>query len=142
MQRTHSFKVSTSRVKGQEYTMEIPTAGQLVQIERQKSALTGGNYGGIMSNKTVGSEQVLNIVDMAAYLSVLCPKLFEELKIDSLMDLDIFDMKQLQDTWEEDCIPWINSWQEVLRESPKKTKEKKSPKKAESEGDDENTREQ
>lgn len=139
MQRTHSFKVSTSQVKNQEYTMEIPTAGQLIQIERQKSVLTGGNYGGIMANRTVGSEHALDIVDMTAYLSVLCPDLFASLKVDSLMDLDIFDMKQLHEVWTEDCVPWINEWQEVLREKPKKKKAavgkaEKSEEDAETEG--------
>lgn len=133
MQRTISFTVSTSKVKNQEYTMEIPTAGQLIAIERQKAVLTGGNYGSIMANRTIGSEHALDIVDMTAYLSVLCPKLFSELKVDSLMDLDIFDMKQLQDSWNDTCIPWINDWQAVLREKPDK---KKSKKKAPVETDD------
>ena len=137
MQRTHSFKVSTSQVQNQEYTMEIPTAGQLIAIERQKSVLTGGSYGGIMANRTTGSEHALDIVDMTAYLSVLCPDLFASLKVDSLMDLDIFDMKQLHEVWKEDCIPWINSWQTVLREAPKPKKAAVGTKgKAQSKGND------
>lgn len=126
MKRSHSFKINTSQVKGQEYTMEIPTAGQLIQIERQKSILAGGSYGDILSSRTVGSSYALDIIDMAAYLSVLCPDLFKDLKIDSLMDLDIFDMKQLHNDWTEQCIPWVNQWQKVLREVPKDEKKKES----------------
>lgn len=133
MERTHSFKITTSKIKGQEYKMEIPTAGQLIAIERAKANLTGGDYGKILANNTIGSNYALDVVDMTAYLNVLCPQLFNDLKVESLMDLDIFDMKQLQEVWNNDCVTWIQSWQTVLRETPK-TKAKKS---AGKEGDNE-----
>lgn len=110
--------------------MDIPTAGQLIDIERQKAVLTNGSYGSIVSNRTVGSEFALDIVDMTAYLSVLCPQLFADLKVDNLTDLDIFDMKQLKGIWDDQCIPWINDWQAVLREKPEEKKTKKTVKDA------------
>jgi hypothetical protein len=134
MQRTHSFKVSTSQVKDQEYKMEIPTAGQLIAIERAKANLTGGDYRAILASNTVGSSYALDVVDMTAYLTVLCPQLFDDLKVQNLIDLDIFDMKQLFQTWQDNCIPWVNDWQQVLREKPDDKKMKKASKK--SSGDD------
>jgi len=139
MERTHSFKVTTSKIKDQEYKMEVPTAGQLIAIERAKANLAGGDYGKILANNTIGSNYALDVIDMTAYLNVLCPQLFTDLKVESLMDLDIFDMKQLRATWDDDCVAWIQSWQSVLRETPDSKSKKQSDKKT---GNEESTEEE
>lgn len=128
MKRKLNFTVETQDGK-ESYELSIPTAGQLVRIETVKASTSGNTYGGIFSSGTVGGNYALDIIDMNAYLSVLCPDLIQSLKTKSLFDLDVFDLKQIKDAYDSQVVPWIIEWQTALSKSPveiDKSKEEKS----------------
>ena len=115
MNRVLIFKVKL-REKELIYNILIPTAGQAIRIENAKAIYSYNNYSGIMSQKTVGANYALDIVDMNAYISILCPKLIEDLEIDgkNLLDLDVFDLQTIKKAYMDQFVPWVNEWQSAL----------------------------
>lgn len=119
--RSFVFKV-TVQGASKSYQVEIPTGGQLVQIENLKAIYSGNNYGGVAGSNTIGANYALDLVDMNAYLTVLCPDLIKDLKTEDLFKIDIFDLKELKEAYDNEFVDWVNKWQEALR-SLSKTKE-------------------
>lgn len=111
LQRTIDFNV-----KGNSYTLTFPTVGQLFQIEAMKVSVTLGTYGEMVKGITITILRTLDFVDMVAYLTILCPNLIKDLKVDSLTKLDIFDAKELVLEYRKQVVPWINKWQETLND--------------------------
>jgi hypothetical protein len=108
------------RVKGNSYNVSIPTPRQLLAIESAKAFATNGIYADINNAGTVGSNYALDIADMHAYLTVLAPSLIEDIakKGTTLLDMDLFDMKELKEEYSKQFVPWVNSWMKMLQSTP------------------------
>lgn len=106
------------KVRGNEYTVSSPNIAQLIQIELMKVSLSNGNYSTLIKTGTAGAINALDNIDMVAIISVLVPKLLEDLKIPSknLMSLNIQDAKELLKEYKEQLLPWINSWLKEVNE--------------------------
>lgn len=103
MQRSKVLKI-----KGNEYMVQIPTIGQLRDIENSKVALTP-YYKELVITNTIMSNWVLDLVDMSAYFSVLCPQLLKDLKA-PIEQLDLFDFKELREDYQAQFVPWLNGF--------------------------------
>jgi hypothetical protein len=125
MKRQITFKVLVGESETRDFTLKIPTGGQLVQIENLKAVYSTNNYQGIVQSGTVGANYALDLVDMNAYVSVLVPKLIEELKMKDLFELDIFDLQAVKTAYHEQMVPWINEWQTALRKLNSPSEDKK-----------------
>ena len=108
------------KLKSNEYTISIPNPGQLVDIESQKAILSSGLYADIMNSGTLGSNYSLDVIDIQAYLSVLCPELMKDMKVPT-REMDLFDFRELRDAYVEQFVPWVNEWMTVL--NPANTKQ-------------------
>ena len=104
------------------YEVKIPTAGQLIDIEVEKTRLSSGLYGSMARVGTASSSGALDVIDVSAYLRVLVPALMKDLKVANITDLDIFDFKLLMKDYSEQFLPWVNDWQRVLNAAPEKKK--------------------
>lgn len=111
-------KVLSFRVKSNSYEIEFPNIGQFQTIESLKQVLSKGMYSALMTTSTVSAFEVLDMVDMESYFSVLCPKLIEDLKCKTFGDLGLEDYKELKTVYQESFMPWWNGILEFL--SPKK----------------------
>jgi hypothetical protein len=108
-------------VKGNNYTIKTPTAGQLWQIEEAKSIISNGHYGNVMSNRTFWSEYNLDNIDMFSYFSILCPDLMKDIKVDSWTELDPFDLEELKDAYRKQFTPWFTDFTTMLKKVQSKT---------------------
>ena len=54
-----------------------------------------------------------------SHIKVLLPELIGDLKVDSLLDLSIDDYQELVDLYSNEIQPWLQSWQQSLREKMK-----------------------
>lgn len=106
------------KVKGNDYIIEFPNVGKFQSIETMKQVVSKGMYSSLLSTATISSAEVLDMVDMESYFSVLAPKLLKDLKCDSFGDLDIMDYLELKKVYLEQFIPWWNNILDMLR--PKK----------------------
>ena len=119
MKRQIKFSIKDNAGTEITLSMKIPTGGQLVQIENIKALTSGNNYRGMVSTNSIGSDHALDLIDMNAYFSVLCPEILEHLKVNSLLELDIFDLSMVKVVFNDQITPWINEWQTKLREVSK-----------------------
>jgi len=113
MERTIQFTV-----KGNSYKIDFPNVGKFQEIETMKQIVSKGMYSALLTTGTLSSMEVLNMIDMESYLSVLTPKLIKDLKCDSFGDLDIEDFLQLKEAYQNQFVPWWNQILDLL--SPKK----------------------
>lgn len=102
-------------VKGNSYKVTTPTAGQLWDIEEMKARLSNGHYGNVLRNRTFWSEYNLDTIDMFSYITVLCPELIEDLKVDTWKDLDPFDLAELKKQYKSQFLPWLTALNKALK---------------------------
>lgn len=110
IQRTLVFSV-----KGNDYQIDTPTQGKLIDIEVMKSIISKNQYGNILSNKTTQANDRLDTIDMFAFLTVMCPKLMKDIKAVTWEDMDIFDVAELKVEYKKQIEPWIAQLEEGLR---------------------------
>lgn len=110
------------RVKTNSYTIKFPTVGQFLDIESRRMQLSNGSYSMLLRSALISSGTAMDMIDMAATLSVLCPDLIKDIKAPSLMDLDPFDANELLTAYNTDIKSWIDKWMGVFINAVNKDK--------------------
>ena len=105
----------TFEVEGNTYTIKVPTVGQMNDVERLKMILSGGYYNEMIKTLTFTSQEALMVIDIQSSLSVLCPKLIEDLKCTDIKKLSATDYVKLKKVYIELFIPWWNKWLEIFK---------------------------
>lgn len=101
---------------GNDYTIKFPNAGQIIDIENLKVAITKGSYS-TMAASAVGiptQELALDLVDAIACFSVLIPELkslLEEKDISSILEMDLKQAKEIRTVYNKKFWPW---YKEIL----------------------------
>ena len=112
-------RIATLEVKENKYELKFPTMGNFLDIESRRMALSNGTYSQLLRSALISSGIALDMIDMAATLSVLCPKLIKDLKAESLLDLDIMDAQELENAYKKSVKPWVEGWLKIIREARK-----------------------
>ncbi len=102
------------KVKGNSYRIDFPTVGKFQEIETMKQIVSKGMYSSLLQTGTLSAMEVVNMVDMESYLTVLAPKLIEDLKCKTFGDLDIEDFLELKDAYLNQFVPWWNKILDLL----------------------------
>lgn len=103
------------------YIIKAPNAGQLIDIENLKITLSP-MYRELAKKGMILSDLALDIIDMQAYFSVLCPQLLKDVKV-SLDELALPDLLQLRDAYHKQFLPWWNKWIKVIGDLPEDMQE-------------------
>lgn len=111
-------KVIVLKVKGNHYEIEFPNVGQFQTIESLKQILSKGMYSALMGTSTESSFEVLDMIDMEAYLTVMAPKMIEDLKCKTFGELGLEDYLELKTAYKDQFLPWWVGILEIL--NPKK----------------------
>lgn len=109
-------------VKGNRYIIEFPNVGKFQQIETMKQILSRGMYSSMLPMNTISSIEVLDMIDIEAYLTVLCPDLIKKLNSGSFSELGLEDYLELKQAYQKVFIPWWNKIIDLL--NPKKSEDK------------------
>ena len=109
--RTISFQI-----KDNQYSIDFPNTGQLIDIETLKISLARNQYEGIANARTISADYIRFLIDAIATLTVLCPTLKKDLKIESFTALDAMDSRILLQVYMKKILPWIASWEKVLNQ--------------------------
>lgn len=102
-------------VKGNTYTIHVPTVGDMVDVERLKMALSNGFYNEMMRTITVSAQEALTAIDIQACFSVLCPRLLEDLKCSDIKRMSVEDYAELKQAYEKQYLPWWNIWLQLFK---------------------------
>lgn len=109
-------------IKDNKYTVSFPTVGQIIDIETKRSILSRGQYGSMIESKMQMSWNVLEIIDIMSYFQVLLPKLFDDLNVKSLEELDAIDFAEVVEAYREQFFPWYDGWAKKFNEVMRKSK--------------------
>lgn len=118
---TDQSKKELSRIiaiplQGNNYTIEFPNVGQFIEIETMKVSLSSGVYRSLVSLRTFGGNLALDYVDAISTFSVLIPQLRKDLKIDSLLNLNPIEAKEITKVYKDIFLPWYSEWMKLLKE--------------------------
>ena len=102
-------------VKGNTYTIKVPTPGNMIDVERIKQALSGGYYDNMMRTGTISAQETLMVIDIQAHFSVQCPDLMKDLKCEDVRNLSAEDYQVLKSAYVKQFIPWWNNWLKLFR---------------------------
>lgn len=107
MERQIKFKFNEK-----EYSIEYPTVGQYLDIERKKIEISGGQWGNLIGANTKSSSRAVQIIDCLANIVVLCPDLLKDLKPEAknLMDIDAKDFTILVVAYNKQVRNWYSEW--------------------------------
>lgn len=102
-------------VRGNTYTIKVPTVGDMIDVERMKMVLSNGYYNEMMKTSTVSAQESLLMIDIQAHFSVQCPDLIKDIKCDDIRRLSIEDYQELKNIYIKQFLPWWNNWLKLLR---------------------------
>lgn len=100
----------------QAYSIGLPNGGQIVEIENLKITLSV-HYRALAQKNSILSNLALDIIDMQAYFSILCPQLIQDLEV-PLAKLDLADILELREVYEESFLKWWNPWIRLIQGVP------------------------
>lgn len=116
--QNENFSIPSSiewNFKGNKYIVKRATSAQLIDMYKKKSMLTGGFYGSMLSENTFGSNSALDMLDCFCWIEFLCPEFLKNLSgVSNLYELDVIDACEIRDSFQNDVMPWIESWMKVL----------------------------
>ncbi len=102
-------------LRGKSYAVKFPAVKHFLNLEATRMTLTNGTYGQMVGSGLVTSSIAMDLVDMAATLSTLCPEVVKDLKVESILDLDLVDSMELLHEYKKQVDPWISSWLSLIR---------------------------
>jgi hypothetical protein len=102
-------------VKGNTYSIKVPTVGDMIGIERMKMALSMGYYNDMMRTSTVSAQESLMIIDIQAHFSILCSQLMTDLKCEDVTKLTAEDYLVLKTAYVKQFTPWWNIWLKLFK---------------------------
>lgn len=97
-----------------DYSITFPNNGEYIEIEGMKARLTRDTYNSMAVGVSVSAQMARYTVDMIACLSVLCPKIKEDLKVESFSELKMIDSKRILKVYIDKILPWLTEWESVL----------------------------
>jgi hypothetical protein len=102
-------------VKGNSYTIKVPTPGDMIDVERMKMVLSSGYYNEMMRTSTISAQESLMIIDIQAHFTVQCPELMKDLKCEDVRKMAAEDYQELRKAYTKEFIPWWNVWLKLFR---------------------------
>jgi hypothetical protein len=102
------------------YTINFPTNGQLIDIERYKNQLTAGTINQMLQNGSHGAQAFL-ISSAIATFEVLIPDLHNDLK-KPLLELNPYQSRNIVKAYEQ-YYEWMEKWRAVLNQDADKSDE-------------------
>lgn len=100
------------KVGVEEHTAYYPTVGQKIKIENLKNVLSEGQYAVLANNGTKHSDELLDIIDAFAYLSVCCPTI--KLDFNNFSSMTTKLQFTLVYAFKKFYYPWYMSIQEEI----------------------------
>ena len=102
-------------VKGNTYTIKVPTPGDMIDVERMKMVLSSGYYSEMMRTSTISAQESLMVIDIQAHFSVQCPELMKDLKCEDVRKKAAEDYQALKTAYTKEFVPWWNVWLKLFR---------------------------
>lgn len=106
--------------KGINYNIEFGNSGQLIQFQIKKQKFSRNEYENLASSNDVYSNYTGLIIETISFFSACCPKLLNDIKVNSLEDLNLADTAELTNLYLTEIRTWIDEWMNFINETTKK----------------------
>lgn len=115
----------TIKVCGNSYDIKYPNIGQTIDIKTRELTISRGQMSELMflGSASVEEADVAIAVKTIAFFQIACPKLIDDLKVKSLMDLSVIDFLELRKAFIKQINPWLREWQTKIQETIKQNDE-------------------
>lgn len=100
--------------KGKSYESKPLKVGTFIDIEKAKALLSAGQYGSMVRMATGVGDESLMMIDIEATISVLFPKLIEDIKPATIRDLGLKDYREFRTLYTEKVFNWLKESVKVL----------------------------
>jgi hypothetical protein len=97
-------------IQGNEFEIQFPNIGQLIDIETRKALISSGQYNNLKKSDSF----ILPYIDILATFIILIPDLVTLLRVESLFDLNLKELKELKNIYEKQYKPWYDAWDKEL----------------------------
>lgn len=115
------------QIQGRTYTTSYPTVGQMIDIQVVEKQLSRGTAKDLLiSGMGKDIDAYLYIITFA-HMSVLFPTLKGDAKVKTLLDLSLEDFQELVDVYTDEIQPWLQEWEEKIKERLQKATNGKKP---------------
>lgn len=128
MNRNQSVDLpKTIKIKLQEneYAVNFPNVGQVIDIEVKKSMYSARQYSYLALSNLKSSNYALDLIETIAIFTTLIPKLEADLKVKTLFELDLISIKELVDQYKKVFLPWYEGWKQIIQLDEEEIEEKK-----------------
>ncbi len=102
------------RINDNSYDIKYPRTGEMLNIESLKVQLSSNTYNELINGNTTASQIARITIDMIAFLSIMCKKLREDMKVETFSELNALDNKKLYQMYIKTILPWLNEWETIL----------------------------
>lgn len=90
----------------QQFTVNFPNIGQIIEIESLKQGLTSNRYGNMAASGIGTMFVALDLVDTIAFMQVMLPNMKATQGIANYAVADITQLRALVDAYKKDIEPW------------------------------------
>lgn len=109
--------------KGQSYPIQLNdvTVGKYRDMQVMKQSLSMNNYGSLYRTMMIDSEDALDMIDIEANLTIMCPELIKAFKA-PFGSIGLVDFAEIRKEYKQKFEPWWEEVMKLLRPEPLKPK--------------------
>jgi hypothetical protein len=115
------------QIQGRTYTTSYPTVGQMIDIQVVEKQLSRGTAKDLLISGMGKDIDAYLYITTFAHMSVLFPTLKSDAKVKTLLDLSLEDFQELVDVYMDEIQPWLQEWEEKIKERLQKATNGKKP---------------
>lgn len=115
------------QIQGRTYTTSYPTVGQMIDIQVVEKQLSRGTAKDLLISGMGKDIDAYLYITTFAHMSVLFPTLKGDTKVKTLLDLSLEDFQELVDVYTDEIQPWLQEWEEKIKERLQKATNGKKP---------------
>lgn len=115
------------QIQGRTYTTSYPTVGQMIDIQVVEKQLSRGTAKDLLFSGMGKDIDAYLYITTFAHMSVLFPTLKGDAKVKTLLDLSLEDFQELVDVYTDEIQPWLQEWEEKIKERLQKATNGKKP---------------
>lgn len=111
-QQKELSRILKIQIQKQNFEINFPNVGQLIDIEVRKSLISAGQYQNLIKNQSFS----IDYIDALATFLILIPDLNKLLRVESIFDLNLIDIKEIINIYKKEYLPWYEEWMKNLNQ--------------------------
>lgn len=116
-------RTKTIVIRENKYEVKFPNNGQFIDIQALKAKITSDTLSALSLGDTDSQFGSLLAAAIATFNILMPPAFKEDLKVKSLLELELPEGAELVDIYVNQYLPWYNEWMNALTKLKLNSKE-------------------